>query len=91
MRTGTVDVDDFWQETNLSKNADGRSIESLMAERLLHLANEDVKLGHKTPEGHLELLKRFSRSADGSATGSAAGSQSSPSTFEKYFHISEHS
>jgi hypothetical protein len=90
MRTGSVDVDDFWQETNLSKNADGRSIESLMAERLLHLANEDVQLGHKTPECHLELLKRFSRSADGSASGSA-GSRSSPSSFERYFHISEQS
>lgn len=91
MRTGSIDVDDFWQETNLSRNADGRSIESLMAERLLHLANEDVKLGYKMPECHLELLKRFNRSADGSASGSAAGSQSSPSSFEKYFHISEQS
>jgi len=91
MRTGSVDVDDFWQETNLTRNADGQSIESLMAERLLQMANEDVKLGFKTPESHLELLKRFSKSADGGVGVGSTSSQASPSPFEKYFHISEHS
>jgi hypothetical protein len=88
MRTGTIDGEDFWQETNLSSNTDSRGIESLMAEKQLQLANEEIKQGHKMPESHLDLLKRFSRSADNSE-GSMSSSQSNPSAFEKYFHISE--
>lgn len=43
MRTGSIDVDDFWQETNLSKNSDDVSVDTMVHKKNIQLKEDELK------------------------------------------------
>jgi len=68
MRASTIDLDDFLEENNFQKNTEnlqGSTIEALMIKKAMQDVVDDLQIGFRTPEGHLEMLKASNQAARG--------------------------
>ena len=67
MRSNQIEWDDFMLEDNIQKNTENlsdpqnanSSIDSLMIQKAIEEVNDDLQIGHKTSESHLEMLKTY--------------------------------
>ena len=66
MRASPIEFDNFLEESNFQKNSEnlqGSSIDALMIKKAMQEVTEDLQLGMKTPESHLEMLKTCTASS----------------------------
>ena len=93
MRASPIDLDDFLEENNFQKNTEnlqGSSIDALMIKKAMQEVVDDLQIGFRTPESHLEMLKASNQSARGSqGSGSEQARNTSSTEYDKYFLVSE--
>lgn len=61
MRASSIDLDSFLEENNFQSNTEniqGSSIDTLMIRKAMQQVTDDLQIGLKTPESHLEMLKK---------------------------------
>ena len=91
MRAGPIEFDNFLAENNFQKNTEniqGSSIDALMIKKAMQEVTEDLQIGMKTPESHLEMLKSCTASSQ-SAAGASDSVRGVGSYYDKLFLVSE--
>ena len=61
MKSSAVDCDTFLLENNVQTNSEGgTSIDQLMVNKVLQEVHDDIQIGFRTAENHVEMLKGYS-------------------------------